>query len=316
MPRHITFAFPGQGSQHLGMLDKFKPEEFDIVKEEIDKALGFKIFDIVSGTVDRYIYSDVSANDLINKTHITQPAILLASYLDYSSITQKLNIKPDLVCGHSLGEYSSLVAAESINIYDALSLVSKRGELMDKSPKGSMYAILNTDIDLITECCERASFEIGKISSIANINSQNQIVISGDLESVELTINYLKEKGAKKCIKLNVSVASHCNLMTEAAERFREVLNKTNFLDPKINFINNYDSKISKNIIEIKDNLFNQLTSPVQWINIMKFVKEQNGIFIECGPKKVLSGLAKANDIDNIYSTSSENFIDEIKKVL
>tara|TARA_B100001778_G_scaffold285665_1_gene252569 strand:+ start:263 stop:688 length:426 start_codon:yes stop_codon:yes gene_type:complete len=141
-------------------------------------------------------------------------------------------------------------------------------------------------------------------------------LLSGDAESVELTVNYLKEEGAKKCIKLNVSVASHCNLMTEAAERFREVLNKTNFLDPKINFINNYDSKISKNIIEIKDNLFNQLTSPVQWINIMKFVKEQNGIFIECGPKKVLSGLAKANDIDNIYSTSSENFIDEIKKVL
>ena len=107
---------------------QYSKKVYKLTKEEIDKALGFKIFDIVSGTVDGYIYSDVNANDLINKTHITQPAILLASYLEYRSITQKLNIKPDLVCGHSLGEYSALAASGSLNFKDTIKLLKTRIE--------------------------------------------------------------------------------------------------------------------------------------------------------------------------------------------
>ena len=187
---------------------------------------------------------------------------------------------------------------------------------MEKSPAGLMYAILNTNIDLIKECCLKASYKLGKISSPANINSKKQVVISGESDAVELSVKYLKELGARKCIKLNVSVASHCELMSEAASNFQTVIDKANVSKPKFGFINNYDAEYTKEAFDIKEKLIKQLTNPVQWVNTMKIIKDLDGIFIECGPKNVLSGLAKANDIDNIYSTSSENFFDEIEKVL
>jgi len=132
----------------------------------------------------------------------------------------------------------------------------------------------------------------------------------------ETNVKYLKEKGSRKCIKLNVSVASHCELMNEAAKSFKEVIDEVVISKPKYNFLNNYDASYTEEISDIKEKLVKQLTNPVQWVNIMKLVKEREGIFIECGPKNVLSGLAKANGVDNIYSTSSENFYDEIKKIL
>ena len=128
-----------------------------------------------------------------------------------------------------------------------------------------------------------------------------------------MSVKYLKERGSRKCIKLNVSVASHCELMKEAASSFEEVIDKSTITNPKYNFLNNYDACFINEISDIKEKLVKQLTSPVQWLNIMELVKKREGIFIECGPKNVLSGLAKANGIDNIYSTSSENFYDEIK---
>tara|TARA_B100000945_G_scaffold239397_1_gene195488 strand:+ start:4193 stop:5113 length:921 start_codon:yes stop_codon:yes gene_type:complete len=306
MPRHITIAFPGQGSQFLGMLNHFQDDLIENLKSDISNSLDFNIIDLIKYGPD----------EKLNKTSFTQPAILLASYLEYKLLKERLNIQPDLVCGHSLGEYSALLAAESFNLNDALNIVHKRGSLMEKSAPGSMYAILNTELDIIRECCLRASSELNKISSPANINSKKQVVISGHSESVELSVKYLKERGARKCLKLNVSVASHCELMNEAASSFEEVIDESAITNPKYNFLNNYDACFINEISDIKEKLVKQLTSPVQWVNIMELVKKREGIFIECGPKNILSGLAKANGVDNIYSTSSENFYDEIKKIL
>ena len=306
MPRHITIAFPGQGSQFLGMLNHFQDDLIENLKSDLSNSLDFNIIDLIKYGPD----------EKLNKTSFTQPAILLASYLEYKLLKERLNIQPDLVCGHSLGEYSALLAAESFNLNDALNIVHKRGSLMEKSAPGSMYAILNTELDIIRECCLRASSELNKISSPANINSKKQVVISGHSESVELSVKYLKERGARKCLKLNVSVASHCELMNEAASSFEEVIDKLTITNPKYNFLNNYDACFINEISDIKEKLVKQLTSPVQWVNIMELVKKREGIFIECGPKNILSGLAKANGVDNIYSTSSENFYDEIKKIL
>tara|TARA_S200000501_G_C20783996_1_gene726336 strand:- start:448 stop:1368 length:921 start_codon:yes stop_codon:yes gene_type:complete len=306
MPRHITIAFPGQGSQYLGMLDLFPPKLIKQTSDELSEYFDFNLINLIKD----------GPEERLNKTSFTQPALLLTSFLEYKVITERLNIEPNLVCGHSLGEYSALVAAESISLKDALNIVNIRGSLMEKSPAGLMYAILNTDIDLIKECCLKASYKLGKISSPANINSKKQVVISGERDAVELSVKYLKELGARKCIKLNVSVASHCELMSEAASNFQTVIDKANVSKPKFGFINNYDAEYTKEAFDIKEKLIKQLTNPVQWVNTMKIIKDLDGIFIECGPKNVLSGLAKANDIDNIYSTSSENFFDEIEKVL
>ena len=305
MPRHITIAFPGQGSQYLGMLNDLPVNLINVFKDQVFEALDFDLIDIINN----------GPEENFNKTSVTQPAILLASFLEYKSITEKLHIEPDLVCGHSLGEYTALLAAESLTLQDALNLVNKRGSFMEDSPKGSMYAILNTDFELVEKCCLMATSELDKISAPANINSNNQVVISGDIDAVELSVKYLKERGSK-CVKLNVSVASHCKLMNKAAKNFKNILNDVYISDPKYNLINNFDAKLITNSSEIKEKLYKQLINPVQWVNIMKHVKDHDGIFIECGPKKVLSGLAKANDIDNIYSTSSVDFINEIKKIL
>ena len=228
----------------------------------------------------------------------------------------KLNIEPDLLCGHSLGEYTALVAAQALTLRDALRVVHKRGLYMEESLSGSMFAILNTDMKIIDDCCQKASSKSNKIVSPANINSSKQVVISGEDEAVELAIEYLKNNGAKKCIRLNVSVPSHCELMYEAATKLSTILDKIKINNCEYELIHNLDAKKSNDFSSIKNKLILQLTKPVQWSDIMTHVKTKNGIFIECGPKNILSGLAKANDIDNIYTTSSSTFISEMGKIL
>ena len=228
----------------------------------------------------------------------------------------KLNIEPDLLCGHSLGEYTALVAAQAITLKDALRVVHKRGLYMEESLSGSMFAILNTDMKIIDDCCQKASFKSNKIVSPANINSSKQVVIAGEDEAVELAIEYLKNNGAKKCIRLNVSVPSHCELMYEAATKLSTILDEIKINNCEYELIHNLDAKKSNDFSSIKNKLILQLTKPVQWSDIMTHVKTKNGIFIECGPKNILSGLAKANDIENIYTTSSNTFISEVGKIL
>ena len=306
MPRHISIIFPGQGSQSLGMLDHLSNNSIDFYKDTILKSLDIDLLDIISN----------GPEDELNKTSITQPAILLTSFIRFKELKKKFNINPDTLCGHSLGEYTSLVASESLSLGDALSLVHKRGLLMEQCPKGSMCAVLNTDLVVVSKICKRVEQETNNIVSPANLNSPKQTVISGTNEGVELAIKYLKDNGHKKCIKLNVSVASHSKVMNNTIEEFKKELDKINFSMPNCDIIQNVNNRTPKNINELKKNLLNQLIYPVQWSNTMKFIKKYNGIIIECGPNNVLSGLARSNGSDKVYSTFSENFIDEIMSVI
>ena len=164
MPRHISIIFPGQGSQSIGMLDNFSSSYLDSYKDIIFDSLGFDLIDIISN----------GSEEKLNKTSITQPAILLSSFLQYEEFIKKLKITPNIMCGHSLGEYTALVVSQSLNLSDALSLVHKRGLLMEQCQKGSMCAVLNTDLDVISGVCKKVENVIvtgasGGVGSIAVI---------------------------------------------------------------------------------------------------------------------------------------------------
>jgi len=307
MPRHISIVFPGQGSQTLGMLDSLPSDLVNKYKDDVIEALNFDLIDLITNGS----YED------LNKTSVTQPAVLLTSFLYYEYISELLDIKPELLCGHSLGEYTALLVGGTLRLKDALSLVHSRGLLMETAESGSMYAILNVDINLINDICLKISNETNSIVAPANINSPNQVVISGNAEAVNLVISNLKQQNHKKNIKLNVTVPSHCKLMSEPASKFTKVLDKVSLQLPKYKVIHNINSEIASSIEELKLYLINQLTHPVKWVDTMNYIKKFNGVIIECGPGKVLSGLAKGNNInDNVYSTSSNNFIEEIEKAI
>jgi [acyl-carrier-protein] S-malonyltransferase len=306
MPRHISLIFPGQGSQSIGMLDSFSDHKLNYVSKISKEVLDINIID--------YIKNGPEEN--LNETSITQPALLIASYLYYQKFLDLFDITPNLFAGHSLGEYSALLAANSIKLDDAISLVYKRGKCMENTQKGTMFAILNLDLNEINQICKVVEEETGLVISPANINSPNQVVIAGHNEAAIIAADKCKEAGAKRCVKLKVSVASHCNLMDEAAIFFKKELDKQKFNTSEISIINNVDAKIEEDIANIPIKLLAQLTLPVQWTKTMEYIKAFDGIVIECGPGKVLSGLAKTNGLDNILSMSSETFEDDLKELL
>ena len=306
MPRHISILFPGQGSQYIGMLDDLPTELVESFRSLALEALSFDIIDLIKN----------GNEEDLNKTSITQPAILLTSFIYYKHLQNLTNIKADLMCGHSLGEYSALVASNSITLDDALKLVYQRGLLMERSLKGSMYAILNTDIDIINYFCMKVRDDENMVVSTANINSPKQIVIAGENRAVEMVVSDLKKNGHKKCIKLNVAVASHCKLMETASNEFENLINKVQINFPECNIIHNTTASITENISDLKKNLVLHLINPVLWSQSMNYINSLNGIVIECGPGKVLTGLAKSNGIKNIYTSSSENFFYDIKSAL
>ena len=304
MPRHISLVFPGQGSQSVGMLNDFSQDDISSIKPALTE-LPFDLIDIIQNNPD----------DILNKTSITQPALLATSYLHYKKFLSLTNTLPNIIAGHSLGEYSALVAADSIKLKNAISLVHKRGLFMESSEKGSMFAILNLDLSFVIDICNDVSIATGLVVSPANINSPNQIVIAGNEEAAVIAADRCKEAGAKRCIQLKVGAASHCMLMKAASESLLAELNLIHFNELSIPIIHNYDVSIESSSINLVDKLTNQLTYPVKWIDTMNLIKEFNGIVIECGPGKVLSGLAKANGLDNILSTSSNNFKEEFNEL-
>ena len=306
MPRHISLIFPGQGSQSIGMLDSFSKDEVNYVTKISKDVLDIDIIDCIKN----------GPEEDLNKTSITQPSVLIASYLYYKKFLNLFDITPNLLAGHSLGEYSALLASNSIKFDDAISLVHKRGKCMENSRKGSMFAILNLDLDEITQICKAVEESTGQVINLANINSPNQVVIAGSDEAAKIAANKCKEAGAKMCIRLKVSVAAHSNLMNEAASAFKKDLDKHIFNKPEISIIHNVDAKIEEDIANLPIKLLKQLTLPVQWIKTMQLIKSFDGVVIECGPGKVLSGLAKANGLDNVLSMSSETFEDDLKGLL
>jgi [acyl-carrier-protein] S-malonyltransferase len=303
MSKHISVVFPGQGSQSQGMTDIFSPDELNNIG--YINPFDFDLLDIINHDEEK-----------LNKSYYTQPALVLTSLLYYQRLKNILPNQPNILAGHSLGEYSALVASNAIDLHSALKLVYKRGKFMTESKNGSMMAVMGATLENILNVCDQINKEENENISAANLNSPNQIVLGGLESSVDIAAIKLKELGAKRCIKLKVATASHCKLLDDASKKLENELNLTEFIEPEIDVIQNINASISSNTTHIKKNLVNQLTNPVQWIDTMNQINQHQGIIIECGPGKVLSGLAKANGCENILTMSSPSFEDDLRNML
>jgi len=303
MSKHISVVFPGQGSQSQGMTEIFSSDEVNNLGYK--NPFDFDLLDIINHDEEK-----------LNKSYYTQPALVLTSLLYYQRLKNILPNQPNILAGHSLGEYSALVASNAIDLHSALKLVYKRGKFMTESQNGSMMAVMGATLENILNVCDQINKEENENISAANLNSPNQIVLGGLESSIDIAQVKLKELGAKRCIKLKVATASHCKLLNDASKKLENELNLTEFISPEVDVIQNINASISSDIVQIKQNLVNQLTSPVQWIDTMKKINQHQGIIIECGPGKVLSGLAKANGCENILTMSSEAFEDDLRNML
>lgn len=306
MSREISLIFPGQGSQHLGMLTPNLLSNYkDLILESSD-LLGFDFIKLINEDPD----------GLLNQTSFTQPALLLTSYLHFLNFKDITNIKPLVVAGHSLGEYTALVASNSIGFFDALNLVRNRGILMESAPEGSMAAIMGLDVKTLKDICSLEENTSGLIVSCANLNSPIQTVIAGNSNAVSNVCEKAKEAGAKRAITLNVSVPSHCMLMDKPATLFNESLNKALISEPETKIIQNFSGDFSDSIELIKSNLVKQLTGSVKWVDVIDKIKNLDTLVIECGPGKVLQGIGRSNNLSDILISSDDNFKDNLKGLL
>lgn len=299
----VAFVFPGQGSQHVGM-GKDLWERFEEVKalyNEASSALGYDLA--------RLSFS--GPEEELNKTVRTQPALVAASSAAAAALRLH-GITPSVVAGHSLGEYSALVASNVISFADAVKLTEKRGAFMQEAVpagKGLMAAILGLARKQVDQVC--LSVRSGYVAS-ANYNSPNQIVIAGETPAVEEAMKLAKEAGAKRALPLAVSAPSHCTLMAAASEKLSGVLDVMDFRDPAVPIVNNAAASFLTGSGEIKTSLVKQLNSPLLWEDSVHKISE-TGIktFIEVGPGKVLSGLIKKiapeAQVLNVEDTSSLN---------
>ncbi|MCC6346452.1 MAG: ACP S-malonyltransferase [Nitrospirales bacterium] len=295
------FVFPGQGSQAVGM-GKSLHNAFGEVKRLYDEASGVLGYDV----------AELSFNgpaEELNKTHRTQPCLLTASIAAFTALSLK-GITPSAVAGHSLGEYSALVAAGSLSFRDAVRITETRGKIMQEAvPEGAglMAAVLGLERGVIDEICKGVS---SGYVSVANYNCPGQTVISGERTAVEEAMGRLKEAGAKRTVPLAVSVPSHCVLMEEAGRRFEAELREIPVRDAQVHFVNNTGARFVSDSGEIRESLVLQLSRSVLWEDCIRTISA-SGIasFVEVGPGKVLSGLVKriepAAAILNVEDTES-----------
>lgn len=284
-----AFVFPGQGAQYVGM-GKDLYENYPIAREmfeEANQVLGFRITDIMfEGTEEE-----------LRQTKITQPAIFLHSVI--TAFCMGDQFKPDMVAGHSLGEFSALVAAGALSFEDGLKLVYARAMAMQKACEiapSTMAAVIALSDECVTEICQEISQE-GNVVVPANFNCPGQIVISGNVEAVNAACKKMKEAGAKRALPLAVSGAFHSPCMEPARIELQEAINNTMFKTPKCPVYQNIDAKPHTDIDEIRNNLIAQLTASVRWTQtVQRMITDGADEFIECGPGKVLQGLIKKID--------------------
>jgi [acyl-carrier-protein] S-malonyltransferase len=258
-----------------------------------------EIFQEASDAINVDLWKIVNEDqDLLNLTENTQPIMLAAGYATYKVLESEVNLMPMSIAGHSLGEYTALVASGSLSFFDAAQLVRKRAELMQAavpSGSGSMAAILGLDDTRVIEICLKAS-DKGVVESV-NFNSPGQVVIAGEKDAVAHACELMKEAGAKRALVLPVSVPSHCSLMKDAAIDFKYSVETINFQIGSDRVLHNVDADYSNSIEEIKSKLVEQLYKPVLWTSIVQKMKS-SGVekLIETGPGKVLSGLTRRID--------------------
>ena len=299
----IAFIFPGQGSQYAGM-GKELSDTFAVAKrvfEEADEALQFKLSSLCFNGPD----------ESLRLTANTQPAILATSVAAYRVLESEMGLEPSYLAGHSLGEYSALVASGALAFSDAVKTVRARGTFMQEAVPvgtGAMAAILGLDAKELGEVCRAAAK--GEVVEPANFNSPGQVVIAGHVQAVERAIALAKEKGAKKAMPLPVSAPFHCSLMTPAGLRLKDVLADIPVSEMKIPVVSNVEASPNADCAHIRDLLVRQVSAPVRWEeSVLKMVDLGVDRFVEVGPGKVLSGLlrriAKGVSVGNLEDPAS-----------
>ncbi len=281
-----AIVFPGQGSQSLGMLSDLA-DNFPIVKDtfsEASDALGFNLWKLIQ-----------EDQDALNQTQNTQPAMLAAGYATYKVLTSEVDLSPVCMAGHSLGEYTALVASGSLGFSDGIKLVRTRAELMQAAvPKGvgAMAAILGLEDEVVVKVCN--DYAGSGIVQAVNFNSNGQVVIAGNKEAVDATCEAMKAAGAKRAVILPVSVPSHCSLMDDAAVEFKTAVDAVEFTMGSVDVLHNFDAAKAADTNDMKAKLVAQLHKPVLWTGTVRAMHAM-GVekLIEAGPGKVLAGLTR-----------------------
>jgi [acyl-carrier-protein] S-malonyltransferase len=282
----IAFTFPGQGSQAVGMGRAFHDASAAAkrVFDEANDALGMDL---------RRVMFDGPEADLA-LTATTQPAVLTASVAAAAACAER-GLTPSLAAGHSLGEYSALVVAGALTLADAVRVVRRRGEFMQEAVPvgtGAMAAVMGVGLDVVEQVCADAAK--GEILDVANVNSAQQIVIAGHRSAVERAVALAKERGGRKSVLLPVSAPFHCALMSPAAERLAGELAKITVRDPKIPVVRNVDGGVTRTAADVVPFLLRQVASPVRWTACVERLSAEGArAFVEVGPGRVLTGLAK-----------------------
>jgi [acyl-carrier-protein] S-malonyltransferase len=304
-----AFLFPGQGSQSIGMLSGLA-EQYSEVGETFKAAsdvLGYDLWNLCQEGPAEHL----------NKTEVTQPAMLAAGIATWRAWKSMGGFNPDYLAGHSLGEYSALVAAGSIGFSEAIALVAERGRLMQSATPenaGAMAAVLGLENDQLADVCSKAAQ--GEVVSCANFNSPGQIVIAGDRAAVERACILASEAGARRTIPLAVSVPSHCALMQAAADKLIDVLAGIAVEPGETPVIHNVDVTVHKSANGIRDALVRQLSQPVRWTaTIQTMIDNGVGCFAECGPGKVLAGLNRriSRDISSAALITGESLAETLE---
>ncbi|MEP6511154.1 MAG: ACP S-malonyltransferase [Dokdonella sp.] len=286
----LAFVFPGQGSQSLSMLAELA-QAHACVRETFEEASE-------GAAVDLWSLTQMGPEAMLNRTQYTQPALLAAGVAVWRAWHAAGGVLPAHLAGHSLGEYTALVAAGALSLHDAAKLVRLRGQAMQEAAPegvGAMAAVLGADDAVVEDVCRAASGDY--VVTPANYNSPGQIVIGGHAPAVEAALAMLAERGVRKTLKLSVSVPSHTPLMREAALRLAEAMNGYAWQAPKIPVVQNVDAQVHADVAAIRDALVRQLYLPVRWSACVQALVAAGATRMgECGPGKVLTGLVKRID--------------------